>query len=120
MAFVRCIETIFVFRFIVEKIDKNKDGEVTEEELREWIQYVQKRYITTDTDRMWKDHTVEGDTLTWDSYKKRTYGFEDGKEHIHCNKYLASKHVFFNHGSLLNHEISWTNLISFLCGSFYV
>ena len=63
--------------FIVDKIDKNKDGEVTEEELREWIQYVQKRYITTDTDRMWKDHTVEGDTLTWESYKKRTYGFED-------------------------------------------
>jgi Ca2+-binding EF-hand superfamily protein len=69
LTFVRCIETILVFRFIVDKIDKNKDGEVTEEELREWIQYVQKRYITTDTDRMWKDHTVEGDTLTWESYK---------------------------------------------------
>jgi len=24
---------------------------------------------------------------------------EDGKEHVHCNKYLTFKHVFFNHGS---------------------
>ncbi|CAC5409694.1 Calumenin-A,Reticulocalbin-3,Calumenin,Reticulocalbin-1,Calumenin-B [Mytilus coruscus] len=62
---------------LVEKIDKNKDGEVTEEELKEWIQYVQKRYITTDTDRMWKDHDIQGDTLVWEAYKKRTYGFED-------------------------------------------
>ncbi|VDI68875.1 calumenin-like isoform X2 [Mytilus galloprovincialis] len=62
---------------LVDKIDKNKDGEITEEELREWIQYVQKRYITTDTDRMWKDHDIQGDTLVWEAYKKRTYGFED-------------------------------------------
>ncbi|XP_052065479.1 calumenin-like isoform X2 [Mytilus californianus] len=62
---------------LVEKIDKNKDGDVTEEELKEWIQYVQKRYITTDTDRMWKDHDIQGDTLVWEAYKKRTYGFED-------------------------------------------
>lgn len=78
--------TLYIFRFIVDKIDKNKDGEVTEEELREWIQYVQKRYITTDTDRMWKDHEVEDGTLTWESYKKRTYGFDDGKNNslVHC------------------------------------
>lgn len=50
--------------------------------MREWIQYVQKRYITTDTDRMWKDHDIQGDTLVWEAYKKRTYGFEDGRSSV--------------------------------------
>ncbi|RUS89550.1 hypothetical protein EGW08_002668 [Elysia chlorotica] len=63
---------------IVDKIDKNGDGEVTEEELKEWIQYVQRRYIITDTERMWKDHEPEtDDTLTWQAYQKRTFGYSD-------------------------------------------
>lgn len=59
------------------KIDKDGDGQVTEQELKDWIQYVQKRYIVTDTDRMWKDHSIEGDKLSWSAYKQRTYGSDD-------------------------------------------
>lgn len=66
-------------RIIVGKIDKDGDGQVTEQELKDWIQYVQKRYIVTDTDRMWKDHSIEGDKLSWSAYKQRTYGSDDGK-----------------------------------------
>lgn len=66
-------------RIIVGKIDKNGDGQVTEQELKDWIQYVQKRYIVTDTDRMWKDHNIEGDKLSWSAYKQRTYGSDDGR-----------------------------------------
>nr|KAG5695437.1 hypothetical protein BaRGS_033562 [Batillaria attramentaria] len=63
---------------IVDKIDKNGDGSVTEEELKEWIQYVQRHYIITDTDRMWKDHQPDDDNvLSWKSYQKRTFGYED-------------------------------------------
>lgn len=63
---------------IVVKIDKDGDGEVTEEELQEWIQHVQKRYIINDTDRMWKDHQPDEDNiLSWDSYQKRTFGYAD-------------------------------------------
>jgi len=63
---------------IVDKIDKDGDGEVTEQELKDWIQYVQRRYIVTDTDRMWKDHEPEADgSLTWSGYQKRTFGYED-------------------------------------------
>ncbi|BFZ04147.1 hypothetical protein BsWGS_07185 [Bradybaena similaris] len=63
---------------IVDKIDKNKDGEVTEQELKEWIQYVQRRYILTDTDRMWREHDAESDnTLKWHSYQKHTFGYID-------------------------------------------
>ncbi|KAL5007837.1 hypothetical protein ScPMuIL_016643 [Solemya velum] len=66
---------------IVDKIDKDRDGYVTEEELIDWIQYVQKRYVITDTERMWKDHDVDDDsTLKWEPYQKRTYGYEDEPE----------------------------------------
>ena len=53
---------------------------VSEDELKEWIQYVQKRYIINDTDRMWKDHQPDHDnSLTWQAYQKRTFGYEDGE-----------------------------------------
>ncbi|XP_041366498.1 calumenin-B-like isoform X2 [Gigantopelta aegis] len=67
--------------FIVDKIDKDHDGLVTEEELKSWIQYVQKRYVLVDTDRTWKDHEPDADgKLQWTSYKKRTYGYPDDPE----------------------------------------
>lgn len=63
---------------IVDKIDKDHDGFVTEAELKDWVQYVQKRYVLSDTERMWKEHEIDDkDTLEWKSYKKRTYGYED-------------------------------------------
>ncbi|KAK7098369.1 hypothetical protein V1264_002683 [Littorina saxatilis] len=63
---------------IVRKIDKDGDGYVSEDELKDWIQYVQKRYIINDTDRMWKDHQPDEDNmLTWPAYQKRTFGYED-------------------------------------------
>ena len=64
---------------IISKIDKNGDNYVTETELKEWIQYVQKRYIINDTSRMWKDHYPdEDDILSWSAYQKRSFGYEDG------------------------------------------
>ncbi|KAL3842539.1 hypothetical protein ACJMK2_020538 [Sinanodonta woodiana] len=62
---------------IVDKIDKDKDGFVTEEELKSWIEYVQKRYIVQDTERMWADHQITNNAMTWESYKNRTYGYAD-------------------------------------------
>ncbi|KAJ8298935.1 hypothetical protein KUTeg_022995 [Tegillarca granosa] len=56
---------------IVDKIDKDHDGFVTEAELKDWVQYVQKRYVLSDTERMWKEHEIDDkDTLEWKSYKK--------------------------------------------------
>ncbi|XP_050407914.1 calumenin-A isoform X1 [Patella vulgata] len=66
---------------IFEKIDKNSDGFVSEDELKDWIQYVQKRYITTDTERMWKDYDIsDTNEITWNAYMKRTYGYGDAGE----------------------------------------
>ena len=64
---------------IVDKIDKDNDGFVTEEELIDWIKYVQHKYITDDTNKMWDEHDIEADgALKWESYRSRIYGYEHG------------------------------------------
>lgn len=56
-----------------------KDGFVTEQELKEWIKYTQKKYISDDIDRQWIAINPEKkEKLDWDSYKKITYSFMDG------------------------------------------
>ena len=68
-------------RKIVDKIDRDLDGKISKEELKSWIQYTQRRYITEDVDRQWKTHNPTGkDTITWEEYKKMVYGFMDDME----------------------------------------
>ncbi|KAM3859207.1 calumenin-A [Diretmus argenteus] len=60
---------------IVDKIDDNKDGAVTEEELKAWIKKAQKKYIYDSVDRQWKEFDMNNDGLiTWEEYKNVTYG----------------------------------------------
>jgi hypothetical protein len=82
-----------MYRIIVKKIDKNKDGYVTEEELKNWVDYTQNKYIWDDTDRQWKDHDKDEDgQMSWSEYMKTTYGFETGKLLIHLCIYM-DRHV---------------------------
>ncbi|KAK9876619.1 hypothetical protein WA026_013997 [Henosepilachna vigintioctopunctata] len=61
---------------IVDKIDNNKDGYVSREELKDWIKFTQKRYISEDTNRQWKQHNPEEkEALPWDEYEKLVYNF---------------------------------------------
>jgi len=61
---------------IVDKIDKDKNGVVTAEELQEWIKFTQKRYIYEDVERQWNSHELNHDSLlSWDEYLNVTYGF---------------------------------------------
>lgn len=73
---------LFYFVSIIyDKIDKDQNGEISDEELTQWIRHVQMRYVMSDTDRQWRDHIPEDEEntlLTWDSYKERTYGHIDG------------------------------------------
>ena len=65
---------------IVERIDLNHDGNITESELKEWIQQSQRRYIVEDVDKQWQVHTHNDDsvkTLTWQQFRNKTYGFLD-------------------------------------------
>lgn len=67
------------FRIIFEKIDKDGDEKVTETELKDWIKYVQTRYLRADTDRQWSEHNPDDSaTLTWASYKHAVYAFIKG------------------------------------------
>ena len=65
---------------IVDKIDLNRDGNITETELKQWIQQSQKRYIYEDVDRQWQVHTDNDPTvrkLSWERFRNKTYGFLD-------------------------------------------
>lgn len=64
-------------QIIYDKIDKDQNNQLSEEELSSWIQYVQNRYIRQDTERQWSNYQgtdTNGMTLSWDVYKDRTYG----------------------------------------------
>ncbi|KAM4614784.1 calumenin-A [Polymixia lowei] len=60
---------------IVEKIDDDKDGFVTEDELKAWIKKAQKKHIYDNVDRQWKDFDMNNDgKISWEEYKNVTYG----------------------------------------------
>ncbi|KAK9975862.1 hypothetical protein ABG768_021093 [Culter alburnus] len=60
---------------IVDKIDADEDGFVTEAELKAWIKKAQKKYIYDNVERQWKDFDMNNDgMISWDEYKNVTYG----------------------------------------------
>ncbi|CAL7935150.1 unnamed protein product [Xylocopa violacea] len=66
---------------IVDKIDKDKDGYVTREELKDWILYTQKRYIRDNIEQQWKSHNPEGkEKLPWTEFLAMVYGDMDEHE----------------------------------------
>lgn len=53
---------------------------MSQDELKRWIQYTQRRYITSDVESQWKTHNPEGkDKILWEEYKKVVYGFMEGE-----------------------------------------
>lgn len=66
---------------IVDKIDKDADGYVTQDELREWIHFTQQRYVSDDVERQWTQHNPDGkDEIKWEEYRQLVYGFLDDEE----------------------------------------
>ncbi|KAJ8927122.1 hypothetical protein NQ314_020395 [Rhamnusium bicolor] len=66
---------------IVDKIDTNNDSFISREELKDWIRFTQKRYITEDVDRQWKQQNPENKpTISWENYQKLVYGFLDNMD----------------------------------------
>ncbi|KAF5296246.1 hypothetical protein FQA39_LY12583 [Lamprigera yunnana] len=80
-------ESVRRLGLIIDKIDHNKDGLVNLEELKDWIRYTQKRYITEDVDRQWKQHNGNNkDTIEWVEYQKMVYGFLDNMDATDADK----------------------------------
>ncbi|XP_074554454.1 calumenin-A [Halichoeres trimaculatus] len=60
---------------IVDQMDSNSDGFVSEDELKAWIKTVQRKHIYESVERQWKDFDENNDGLiSWDEYKNITYG----------------------------------------------
>ncbi|XP_034719961.1 calumenin-A-like [Etheostoma cragini] len=60
---------------IVNKMDRNQDGFISEEELKDWIKSIQKKHISDSVEHQWKDFDLNGNgVISWDEYKNVTYG----------------------------------------------
>nr|XP_009921370.1 PREDICTED: calumenin [Haliaeetus albicilla] len=60
---------------IVDKIDTDKDGFVTEGELKAWIKKAQKKYVYDSVERQWQEFDMNQDGfISWDEYRNVTYG----------------------------------------------
>lgn len=63
-----------MFSVIVDKIDSDKDSFVNLSELKNWIQFTQRRYIDDDVDRQWRQYNPDNEVnLNWEVYKKNLY-----------------------------------------------
>ncbi|KAM6303024.1 calumenin [Podargus strigoides] len=60
---------------MVDKIDTDKDGFVTEGELKAWIKKAQKKYVYESVEWQWQEFDMNQDgVVTWDEYRNVTYG----------------------------------------------
>ncbi|XP_042370167.1 calumenin-A-like [Plectropomus leopardus] len=60
---------------IVDKMDTNKDGFVSEDELKDWIKLAQRKHISDSVEHQWSDFDLNNDGhISWDEYKNVTYG----------------------------------------------
>ena len=88
----------FPCRKIVDRIDKDNNGKVTQKELEDWIKFTAKRYVYEDVDRQWDQlkklenahMTLEeryvdmkkadpNEAIGWELYKNLTYGYITGE-----------------------------------------
>lgn len=60
---------------MVDQMDKNKDGFISEDELKRWIKDAQQKHIYESVERQWSDFDMNSDGLiSWEEYKNVTYG----------------------------------------------
>lgn len=66
--------TILLSSALFDRIDKDHNGTITKQELKDWIKSVQTRYITDDVERQWKQMNNDSNNeISWDEYDKTTY-----------------------------------------------
>lgn len=68
---------------LVPVIDKNADDSITEEELKDHINFMQKRYVANDVERTWKSYSEEkvaSGNLKWEDYREMVYGPPEGQD----------------------------------------
>lgn len=66
---------------LVPKMDSNGDGFIEEAELKDHINFMQKRYVNNDVERTWKNYKSEkivDGKIGWRDYREMVYGSPDG------------------------------------------
>lgn len=66
---------------LVPKMDSNGDGFIEENELKDHINFMQKRYVNNDVERTWKNYKAEkivDNKIEWKDYREMVYGSADG------------------------------------------
>lgn len=63
---------------VSEKIDLDRDGFVTHDEMIHWLAFVRQRYLQAESKLHWDKLNVTGQQLTWLEYKSKAYGKEEG------------------------------------------
>ncbi|MDG6100207.1 hypothetical protein EXU34_22370 [Alteromonas sp. ZYF713] len=66
---------------LVPKMDADSDGFIEENELKDHINFMQKRYVNNDVDRTWKNYKAEkivDGKIKWEDYREMVYGSADG------------------------------------------
>lgn len=59
-------------------MDLDKDGYISEEELRRWLKHVASRYVEQDVKRTYDEYIREFDSITFENHKKKlTYDFDE-------------------------------------------
>lgn len=101
-------------RKIVDKIDKDKDGKTTKEELGVWIKFTKDQHNEETIDKKWKDviarlqkvmsrknassaKTVDPDgAITWEDHNEVSYGGKPGTVscHLRCIKSPSYQFIF--------------------------
>lgn len=53
---------------------------MSEQELKDWVDYLHERFIVENTDKHWNDLSMDDDgNLTWSEYLIRAYGDHSGR-----------------------------------------
>lgn len=72
-------------------MDINRDGFVSEEELKVWIKDAQRKHVSDSVEQQWKDFDLNSDgRISWDEYKNVTYGSYLGQDSV-CSYALFSE-----------------------------
>lgn len=67
---------------LVPKMDSDGDGFVEEKELKEHINFMQKRYVNNDVERTWKNYKkekIQDGKIKWEDYREMVYGSPTGE-----------------------------------------
>lgn len=82
-------------KIVEEKIDTNKDGKVSADELKQWIQQVSRRYLVEDGNKQWTEYNVVDNKLSWEEYEKKAFADSKGMKKIAYLRFIPVSNLVF-------------------------